>query len=372
MNKHLFRKTKKIFLGLLLLASSVTVSSCSMFFGGDDYAISAVSKSVDEETGDTIVTIQFQNEEIEPLTFTIPTVTNGIGIEKIDATNNENNVTLKITYTDGSTQDITVPVIDGKDGKGVVNVSMHEDENGEKYIQFEYTDGSFSEKLYLPKGDNGVGIKGVSVVPNPDGSSTYTMSFSDGRDDVVWTVRNGVSVTDIYLNPNTDPESDTYELIINYSDKSSDSIFIEKPRATIWHSGSGAPSNNTNLKPNSGDFYVDLDSGWVYTYSDIEGRVARFCIKGQKDPEQFAVNFHISENEKATWFSKVYNEGDIIIVPADGGSTVKLSTIPVPEKNGYEFEGWYSDATNPNSGQFTDMTIVNSDLDLYARWSVAE
>ena len=67
MNKHLFRKTKKIFLGLLLLASSVTVSSCSMFFGGDDYTISNVLKTVDEETGDTIVTIQFENQEIEPL-----------------------------------------------------------------------------------------------------------------------------------------------------------------------------------------------------------------------------------------------------------------------------------------------------------------
>ena len=56
--------------GLSLLTSSVV--SCSSFFGDDGYVISSHSVSVDPTTGNTLLTIVFSSEEVEPLTISIP------------------------------------------------------------------------------------------------------------------------------------------------------------------------------------------------------------------------------------------------------------------------------------------------------------
>ena len=48
------------------------------------------------------------------------------------------------------------------------------------------------------------------------------------------------------------------------------------------------------------------------------------------------------------------------------GSTVDL---PVPEKEGYTFLGWFT-GEGVNDTQFTVLSVVNSDLRLYARWSI--
>ena len=83
MKRRFFEKSKiGLMLGLSTLLAPIT--SCSAFFGGDEYTITDTSITTDEETGDTIVTITFSGDNIEPLTFRIPSVTNGVdgvGIE---------------------------------------------------------------------------------------------------------------------------------------------------------------------------------------------------------------------------------------------------------------------------------------------------
>ena len=48
------------------------------------------------------------------------------------------------------------------------------------------------------------------------------------------------------------------------------------------------------------------------------------------------------------------------------GSTI---TLPVPEKVGYTFLGWYT-GDGPNDTQFTVLSVVNNNLALFARWEI--
>ena len=103
MKRRFFEKSKiGLMLGLSTLLAPIT--SCSAFFGGDEYTITDTSITTDEETGDTIVTITFSGDNIEPLTFTIPKVQNGIdgnGIASITPVlTEEGSIELTIKYTD--------------------------------------------------------------------------------------------------------------------------------------------------------------------------------------------------------------------------------------------------------------------------------
>ena len=89
--------------GLSLLTTSVV--SCSSFFGDDGYVISYYSVNVDPTTGNTLLTIVFSSEEVEPLTISIPkgmSGDDGVGIKKVTPVYEENRVVITIEYTDDS------------------------------------------------------------------------------------------------------------------------------------------------------------------------------------------------------------------------------------------------------------------------------
>ena len=89
--------------GLSLLTTSVV--SCSSFFGDDGYVIASHSVSVDPTTGNTLLTIVFSSEEVEPLTISIPkgiSGDDGVGIKKVTPVYEENRVVITIEYTDES------------------------------------------------------------------------------------------------------------------------------------------------------------------------------------------------------------------------------------------------------------------------------
>ncbi|QVK16765.1 peptidylprolyl isomerase [Mycoplasmatota bacterium] len=49
----------------------------------------------------------------------------------------------------------------------------------------------------------------------------------------------------------------------------------------------------------------------------------------------------------------------------------KIADLPIPNKDGYSFEGWYT-SKNPYTNEFTLKTSVNSDITLYAKWQIKE
>ena len=65
----------------------------------------------------------------------------------------------------------------------------------------------------------------------------------------------------------------------------------------------------------------------------------------------------VGGTEVTAWFTSVKE-----------GKTIDLALLKSPVKEGYTFKGWYTDLNNINAGQFTDLTPVTKDLNLYARY----
>ena len=166
-----FNKSKKLLLSAWLLLGGLALSSCSSFFGDSGYLITNLTTRVDED-GNTIVTITFDDEDISPVTFTIPKGISGepgVGIASITPKfdSEKQIVTLTITYTDETLEPtvIEVPVIsgiDGKNGKGITNVIIGKDEIGNTTFQFQYSDNTTSEVFTINKGVDGIGIKDIT------------------------------------------------------------------------------------------------------------------------------------------------------------------------------------------------------------------
>ena len=355
--RFLFRKC---LLAVGLLTAINPLSSCSMFFGGDEFTITDTDVKTDEN-GNTIVTVTFSGENVEPLTFTIPATTKGI--QSVTATNQGDQVVLTINYNDGTNQQIGIPVINGQDGVGISSVELIEDVYGDKFIQFTYTNGTKSDKLPLPKGNDGVGVS-FAKVTDENGVTTVTMSFTDGRDDLVFTVADGVSIIDFYY----DEENSTkefYKIIITFSDGSTKELELPKPQVSTWLSGTTVPNDSEG---NSGDYYLNLITGDVYTKLSESKRSYLFSIKGDSgsvEKETYNVIFNLRDDES----TEELKPGSQILVRVQDGECVNIENIPTPKKEGFSFDGRYAgeDESNPNVGKFTNLTTVSCDLSLFAR-----
>ena len=259
-----FNKSKKLLLSAWLLLGGLVLSSCSSFFGDSGYLITNLTTRVDED-GNTIVTITFDDEDISPVTFTIPKGISGepgVGIASITPKfdSEKQIVTLTITYTDETLEPtvIEVPVIsgtNGTDGKGITNVIVNKDEIGNTTIQFEYSDGTFSDIFTVNKGNDGVGIE--SIVTNPDIENNrieIVISYTNGDSDSFY-VTNGTDGTGIKGIVAQD-NGEQYIITITYSNDEVTRIPLNKPAATKWYSGNGMPSVDLG---NNGDFYLQED-----------------------------------------------------------------------------------------------------------------
>ena len=372
------RKFKSLLLSLGLIGSVISLSSCSAFFGGDEgYLISDMNTRVDEE-GNTIVTITFDDEEVDPLIFTIPkgmSGEEGIGIDRIEHSLNSdtNIVTLTIYYTD-STLDptvIEVPVvkgIDGVDGKGIENIIVGKDEIGNTTIQFVYNDETRSEVITINKGVDGVGIEEILTEFDSENNRTkIIINFTNGESNEFY-IANGTDGNGIESITSVD-NGDNYILTITYSDGSINRIPLAKPVATKWISGTGIPSSSIG---NDGDFYLnETGNGDVYKKENGSWRLL-FSMTGTGTSVSYKVTFNVNGGEwryvdqidpstSSANKTFIYEEGSYINL-----DSTELEVI----KSGFTFNGWYSDLViGPNTGHFTNLTPVMDDLTLYASWS---
>lgn len=365
MNFKFFKKSKIVLTGLIALLGVTSISSCSSFFGAD-YTISNVEQRTDQTTGDTIVTITFENEDINPLTLRIPTVTDGIGIESIVPTTENDKVIFTITYTNNDTQVFEVPIVNGTDGVGVEDVVIGEDDEGNPTIEFLYTDGETSGEIPLPRGRDGVGIAAVTPNPDPENNQTiYTMTFTDDREPVTFAVKDGVSIDTITLDEeNTSDEE--YVLNVVLSNGDSIRLSLPRPKNESWLTGVAEPDEDLGK---DGDFYINLSTGYLFIKMNGKWK-SQFCMKGQGyNTTPWLVTFALNEGENCFYLDQNYESGSVILATVQNDTRMSIEDIPTPTKDGFVFEGWYTDLTNPNSGKFTDLTLVKEDISLVARWS---
>ncbi len=364
-----FFKKSKILMLFGLSMSLAPITSCSAFFGGDEFTITDTSVTTDEETGDTIVTITFSGDDVEPLTFRIPSVINGkdgVGISNITSELQDGQVVLTISYTDETLQDtvISVPVINGENGIGITGVIVGEDDNGNTTFQFTYSDNSTSEVFTLPKGKDGVGIENIEQIDNGDGTYTITITFTDDSIETkTFTIRDGVSIESVEYSPEYSDDKN-YALIITFSDESVSLITLPRPTTNKWLSGVTDPKNTDG---NDGDYYLNEYNGNVFVKRNGTWNYL-FSMKGtgsSETKEYYNVIFELRDDE----YTESLTPGSRLMISVEEGETVPLAQIPVPTKNGYTFNGWYAgEEVNPNVGHFTNLTPVTSDLTLYATW----
>lgn len=367
--------------GLSLLTTSVV--SCSSFFGDDGYVISSYSVNVDPTTGNTLLTIVFSNEEVEPLTISIPkgiSGDDGVGIKKVTPVYEENRVVITIEYSDDSIEDtiLSIPFGEkGDDGKGIKEVNIDTLENGDISIQFVYTDESVGEPIIIPKGKDGNGIRNIQFSHNDLTNSTdIVIIFTDqNMAPVMYSIpdgKDGIGIVSIEYSEEYSDENN-YCLVVTYSDgyvtNRSDSIYIPRPKSTVWYSGSSNPSNTIGKE---GDFYLNEINGNIY--KKVNGVwVYLFSLSGAGSSVSYELTFDVNGG------SFVWNTGTISTIRkmvCDSGQYFDLSnTLLEVEKEGYKFEGWWTSPDyklDPNAGHFTSLTPVLSDLTLYANWSVVE
>ena len=364
--RFLFRE---LLLSLGLFATMAPLSSCGMFFGGTDYTIANVEQTVDQSTGDTIITITFNDSSITPLEIRIPQVTDGVGISNIITEVNGENLSLIISYTDDSKPDTTIniPILSGKDGVGISDVNVGEDADGNTTLQFFYTNGTSSELFVIPKaidGKDGVGIESITQTPNGDGTYTIEIIFTDPeKEHVFLTINDGVSIIGTSYNEEASTD-EVYALNIYFSDGNQTIVYLPKPQVVSWLTGFSDPKNSDGK---NNDFYINLVSGNVYKKNNGSWDYL-FCMKGsgqESDIAYYTVRFNLKDDE----FTDDYVGGSTIIFNVKEMDYLPYELIPFPTKEGHVFLGRFTTSeNNPNSGQFTDTTLVNKDFDLYARW----
>ena len=358
-----FNKSKKLLLSAWLLLGGLALSSCSSFFGDSGYLITNLTTRVDED-GNTIVTITFDDEDISPVTFTIPKGISGepgVGIASITPKfdSEKQIVTLTITYTDETLEPtvIEVPVIsgiDGKNGKGITNVIIGKDEIGNTTFQFQYSDNTTSEVFTINKGVDGIGIKDITNEYDADNNriaititytndETTTLYVSCGEDG------NGIEgITAV-------DSGTTYLLTITYTDGTMQRIPLAKPVATQWYSGNGVPSPNLG---NDGDFYLNESGGEVY--KRVNG-IWQLHYQVTFNPNGGQWRYVDQTNPGSAIANKT-----IIVEAGSYVSQIANADFEVIYE-GHTFNGWYNDKVlTPNSGHFTTLTPVMSDLTLFA------
>ena len=368
-------RLKGFILSLGLLISSVSLSSCSAFFGSDaGYLISDMNTTIDNE-GNTVVTITFDNEEVAPLVFTIPKGMSGSGIKNIESSLNSDGtrVILTIHYDDESKEPtrIEVPIVNGVDGKGISNVIVGKDESGNTTIQFEYSDGTKSEVITVNKGVDGVGIDHIEQkedILNNRIVITVYYTNEETTELYIPLADDGTGIKEI----STKEEGENYILVITYTDDKTIEIPFKRPLATSWFSGKGLPQpslgydNDFYFDENSGDIYKKINGTWNFIFS-MSGSVSTETIT-------YKVTFNVNGGKWRYVDGTNIEESEVKdkVITVDRGSYINLNSSEYEVyKDGYTFTGWWTDLEiNPNSGHFTTLTPVMSDLTLYAQWEV--
>lgn len=103
--------------------------------------------------------------------------------------------------------------------------------------------------------------------------------------------------------------------------------------------------------------------GW-YTEKTGGSRISEYTVMGaqnvvvyaQWEADQYCLKFWISDNNSSY---RYINHGDI------------YGTLPVPEKTGYEFKGWYTAKSGGN--KVSEYTVMEArDVVVYAQWEVKQ
>jgi len=412
------------FLFLLLLI--FTVSGCGSFFGGNE-AVGISSIETEElEDGSIKLIINYTDEEMEPVEIVIPKGEEGLkgnGIKNIEPVPGDETTKIVVTYTDTSMPTVEFDIPHGTEIEEILVVDKEGyviktdeqgnefriDENGNsieeegkffsgtKYLKVIYTeiDSETNEKkssmFELPKGESGQDGNGIEYIKAgkllEDGTIEENVLNSDGSIDIQFKYTQVETAQTINIPANKGildiKGSETltqYVIEITYTTKDPETgeyekakpIKFDKPIFTQWLKG----KKTDKLQGNIGDYFYDEDDNQIYMKKPLEddplgywdlivdfGQGQHGCIVTFDANGGYILSGENNEDKKVTVDYSIqsgnyfYNYENFRGFPN------------VQHPDGLIFVGWYTDyKLTPTVTKFTDLTIVNTDIILYAIW----
>lgn len=363
---------KKIFTFLCFIFMTFgLMTGCGGFVEDESLVITSITTELLED-GRTMVIIVYENEDLAPSIFYIPKGDEGIqgekgdGIESITYDYDKNgDYVLTITFTNDEMEPL---VLNLKNGVSVSNItSQFDSTTGDTYLTIVYSDGTTSDPIIIPKGEKGEdgnGIIGITYKTNDDDSTTINIFLADGSITKVQipAPQKGEDGRGIKAIIGTEDE-EYYYIVFEYTDNSDPTIiqFNKPEKPNDWYSGYGTPSSTLGK---TGDYYFDLSGNDIY--HKIEG-IWIIVVEFDDEETKCAVEFRL--NGDGAFLPEGYNYKLHHAIPQGSNFASSGAIVPVPQRPGYTFNGWYTTQT-PSivHGAFNDLTTVSSDLILYANW----
>ena len=381
MAKHL----KKIICALILSLTIVFASACSFFETGEVRQIARIYSVRSEDEAGTYIVVEYEGDEYENDRFFIPDPERGPkgnGIMNIESEQTDDGQTrLTIYYEDPSMQPKTVIVPNGTFIKSVD--SEYDAESGKTTLTIYFSDPTVEPvEVVLESGKDGINgdrIQRFYVEEQPDENGNIVVHVVYSHYDEVtkefkqvdekFTMPRGAQgrgVRDVQVNYQTYTAGDDMIYLDIYYDDDSAPQTLSIPRANAWHVASGNPGGALG---NVGDFYFDTTGYKLYRKTSRSAWTMIADFSGFRN-DTHTVTFDLGDTRDTRQIQH-------------GESFYSINMqLDIPQKAGYVFLGWYTKyvdpdseeaVVDPNSGHFTDLTVVNCDLILYPRWSrVAE
>ena len=361
------KKFRKILCVAALCLAMAFTSACTFFETEEDNASDAVGIANielvrnEDETGYYLVVEYTDGGSAR---FAIPDAPAGNGIDYIKTDVVDGNTVVTVYYTDTTLipDEIVIP-----NGRFISDVQSEPNgETGGVTLRIFFSDGSEPYVLELQPGLPGDRISRIEYEENPVTGEIIVHFFYERYDReegwVEYELENTVTMPRgrgiVRMTPNyqsySDPNNIYFDVI--YSDGTSETLII--PRANSWYTGEGEPSAN---QYNIGDFYFDTANYSIW-HKELTGwkKIADFSQYKSDYEDHYVYFFNNDGGDSASSVS----------IPHGYTFAAAGKTLDVPEREGYRFLGWYTDAdvNNVNAGHFTDLTPVFSNLYLYARW----
>lgn len=312
----------------------------------------------------------------------------GVSVESITKTSSNGNIdTYTITYSDGNKSTFTVT--NGTDGPQGIQGEKGEDghapaitigDNGNWFIDG-VDSGIFAKGMKGEKGENGSSLLSGSGTPSTDlgtdgdsyiDTDTFDYYF---KNDGVWTKQgnlkgsdgeNGLSIVNTYIDDDghlicemsdgskkdAGKIKDTSKHVVNFyhKDKLLDTIQV------IDGAKISAPSR-------------EKTKGYRISYWETFNDGFDLGVPWSFDGCIVTSDLNLYMNGDAISFNITYNNVDAGSNLYPRSYTVEDSvTLPSPNKDGYSFEGWYTDSSLENEiVEITEGSTGN--LELYAKWT---
>ena len=328
---------------------------------------------IDEETDRVIGTILKFVLDTDPTTTTGEVrIKNGVGFTgevKIEELTDENGKRtgqeIQFYKTDGTLSDI-IQVMDGLDGSFIEDIASEHLEGGITRVTVTLSDGT--TKTF--------DIKGVSKVDqktDEDGNIILIFKDAEGKTISEVLIKKPKEVVDIVA---TD-DGTNYVITITYSDAPNSPITYTLAKPNSWHQGEDTPGNDFG---NAGDYFFDKTNAVIYH--------KRWNELKQKYTWEEIIDFYDFNNPSTIYFyidpalgekwdpdsifaecGTYYDETRLHIGQSYSSYGTQYA-IPVPQREGYRFLGWYTTRTpNATNAPFTDLTVVSAtELKLYPVW----